>query len=100
MPESTTDTLFQKAYTNAVLKLLNKTAFANDTSSTLVAPFKTRGVTAGRQIPEEISNNLIFELADKLQPIDTSQYNAAAQDSYTDALGDYLTQVQLVSHQR
>ena len=57
MPESTTDSLFHKAYINAVLKMLNKTGSADKDSSTLVASFKTRGVTAGARIPDEVSNN-------------------------------------------
>jgi hypothetical protein len=95
-PVTDPDELFQLAYTKAIFKLLGRSKSDDGVSKAYVAPFETRGVTAGKNIPDEVSNNLVCSLADGLLSLDTDQYNAAVQDSYVDALYTYLSWVQLV----
>lgn len=88
-PISSSDAIFARAYADAL-----KTAFGIDIGNhhcLLVSPVTQRGIPAGDLIYPQMTNYLIYKLADSLQYADNPSYTGGSAGSYLQQLRRYLS---------
>jgi hypothetical protein len=87
-PISNTDAIFARAYANAL-----KTKFQVDLGQhhvLLTSPVTQRGIAAGDLVYPQITNYLIYRLADNLHYADDPSYSAGSAGSYIQHLSRYI----------
>jgi hypothetical protein len=87
-PISGSDAIFARAYANAL-----KTKFNIDLGQhnvLLTSPVTQRGIAAGDLVYPQMTNYLIYKLADNLQYADNPSYTASSAGSYIQQLRRYI----------
>jgi hypothetical protein len=95
MSVPTTDQIYWRAYSKAILTLLTGQAPLGKKDAIYVTPQTQRGIAAGKWIPDVVTNNLLYLASDALLPGDSPLYNPGASASYSQTLNQYLTWVQV-----
>jgi hypothetical protein len=80
------DELYWRAYCGAILKLLNSGAPLGRDLAVFVAPIRQQGIAGGSFIPEAVTNNLLYAVADDLLPPDSPIYIPGGIAKYTQQL--------------
>ncbi|KAF5339961.1 hypothetical protein D9757_014569 [Collybiopsis confluens] len=90
---SDTDTTFMRAYASAIKNKFQLDV--GDRYSMLISPVTQRGIAAGNLIPPEITNYLVYKLADSLQYSNNPSYTGGSAGSYIEQMRSYIDWVDL-----
>jgi hypothetical protein len=81
----TIDELYWRAYCAAVLKILAPGGLGEG-NAVFVAPQTQRGIAGGKFIPDVVTNNLVYNVADDLLPGTSPLYVPGGAAKYTQQL--------------